>query len=52
MDYICTFQVFLLGKPPKDYLNCSNETTFPSGIGFKNILLEESHPKEKGFQNS
>ena len=24
---------------------------FPSGIGFKSIMLEEFHPKEKEFQN-
>jgi hypothetical protein len=52
MAYICTFQVYLLGEPHKDYLNCSNEITFPFGIGFKSIMLEESRRKEKEFQNT
>ena len=35
MDYIYTFQVFLLEKHQKDCLNLSKGIMFPSGIGFK-----------------
>jgi len=47
-----TFQIYLLDKPQKDYLNCSNEITFPSGTGFRNIILERDPQKEKGFQGT
>ncbi|MDR4491698.1 MAG: hypothetical protein R2685_12475 [Candidatus Nitrosocosmicus sp.] len=38
--YFSGLSLRILEKPLKDYLNCLNEITFPSEIGFKSIMLE------------
>ncbi|VFJ12387.1 protein of unknown function [Candidatus Nitrosocosmicus franklandus] len=52
MAYICTFQVFLLGKHLKDYHTVSNEIMSLSGTGFKSTNLRLSRQNKEGYVNS